>query len=170
LFVLIAQLIFTRSLSKATFPFLFIWNLVLIIGFGTLSHKHLRNVVRGSRSVARAPQNRCVQCVQGTDLLSCTHNSFNYHTLTLVRAMCAGCAGIFKLLQTFFQNSVLFFKTNFNLNLPCTHCTHLYTLHGYWISYLFYPARTPARTLHKQVSSLHALTANHESRPIFKEN
>jgi hypothetical protein len=167
LFLLTVQLIFTRSLRKATFPFLFIWNLVFKIGFGTLSHKHLRNVARGSRSVVRAPHIRCVQCVQETYSKNCTQQSLRYHRVTTMCAMCAGCAGIFKLLTEFFKNINLFFKTNFNLNLPCTHCTHLANPCGCGLFSQIYPAHITAHTLHTWVYSLHTRPANHDSLTIY---
>ena len=131
LFALIAKLIFTRSLRKATFPFLFIWNLVFKIGFGTLSQKHLRNVARGSRPVARAPQNRCVPCVPFRYLVFSTHLFVIYHGLITMCTSCTMCTKFFKLFETFFKNAVLFCKTNFNSNLPSTHGTHCFNPHGY---------------------------------------
>ena len=173
MFVLIAQLIFIRSLRKATFPFLFIWNLVFKISFGTLSHKHLRNVARGSRSVARAPHIVCVQCVLDSISVSCTHNSLNYHRLNVVCVVCVGCVGIFKLFETFFKNTVLFFKTNFNLNLPCTPNTHHSIPCGIWLSAISNPAHMPTHTLHTHpVSNTHDREprfANHLSRSMTHE-
>jgi hypothetical protein len=130
LFALIAQLIFTRSLRKAPFPFLFIWNLVFKIDFGALSQKHLRNVARGSRSVVRAPQKVCVKCVSGTYLVSNTQLSLIFQSLTYVCVMCVRCVSFFKLFTKFFYLHVFFLKTNFNLNLLYTHYTHLYSPHG----------------------------------------
>lgn len=123
LFLLTVQLIFTRSLRKATFPFLFIWNLVFKIGFGTLSQKHLRNVARGSRPVARAPHIGGTKWVLGWYYLSSTRYSLYYHTLTVGGTNGTSGTTFSKLFETFLKNTVLFCKTNFNLNLLSTTST-----------------------------------------------
>jgi hypothetical protein len=51
-------------------------------------------------------------------------NSFTIMHLTLFVADVADVAGISMLFKTFFQNSVLFLKKNFNSNLPATTATN----------------------------------------------
>ena len=97
--------------------------------------KHLRNVARGSRSMPRAPYIELCQPVSGTITLSDTDKLLNYHTLTLFCVSCVRCVSVFKLFETFFKNTVLFFKTNFNSKLPDTADTDPSSPHGYWISY-----------------------------------
>jgi hypothetical protein len=117
--------------QKGHLPPLLIRNLVFKFGFGTLSQKHLRNVARGSRPVARAPHIELCQPVSGTITLSDTDKLLNYHTLTLFCVSCVRCVSAFKLYLSFLKNTVLFCKTNFNLKLPDTLNTHLYNPHGY---------------------------------------
>lgn len=161
LFVLIAQLIFTRPLRGATSPLLLIWNLVFKVSFGTLSQKHLRHVARGSRSMPRAPHIGVCQGVSGLISVLRTLNSLNYHTLTAWCVRCAQCAGIFKLFETFFKNTVLFFKTNFNLNLPCTPCTPSLNPYSYWLSEI---SKCAHLCVHPCTPSLEPRTPNREPR------
>jgi hypothetical protein len=120
LFLLIAQLIFTQSLRKSTSPLLLIWNLVFKVSFGTLSQKHLRTVARGSRPVARAPHIGGTKWVLGWYYLSSTRYSLYYHTLTVGGTNGTSGTTFSKLFETFFKNTVLFCKKNFNLNLLST--------------------------------------------------
>ena len=89
----------------------------------------LRNVVRGSRSVARASGKQvCVRfekCVYGFYRVSYTHNFLYYHTLSSMCVMCVLCVRIFKLYLELLKNSFLFFKLKFNLKLLYTQYTHL---------------------------------------------
>lgn len=41
--------------------------------------------------------------------------------------MCVMCVGFFKFAQRFFKTCLFFYKSNFNLKLPYTQYTHLYT-------------------------------------------
>ena len=90
--------------------------------------KHLRNVVRGSRSVARAPHITSVyhlrQCVPLSFSVSGTQLFLNYHALSYLCTRCTRCTSFFKLYLQFFKIAILFFKTNFNSNLGGTHGTH----------------------------------------------
>ena len=78
--------------------------------------------------------NGVMQCVAGlnnvqqVNIKSCyTLFPFNIMNLHQCVADVACVAGISKFAQTFFFKHVLFFKLNFNSNLPATHATQLET-------------------------------------------
>lgn len=85
--------------------------------------KHLRNVARGSRSVARAPHIGGTKCVLISFHVFGTHLFLTFHGLTVSGTNGTSGTRFFKLFTKFFYLHVFFLKTNFNLNLLSTNST-----------------------------------------------
>ena len=72
-----------------------------------------------------------VKCVTGSYLISVTQLPYIFQRLTLMCDRCDRCDSFFELYLRFFQNTVFFYKLNFNLKLPVTPVTHLYNPRDY---------------------------------------
>ena len=97
--------------------------------------KNLRYIVRDPRSTVRAPPvgvcDSFVKCVTGSYPISVTQLPYVFQWLTSMCDRCDRCDSFFELYLRFFQNTVFFYKLNFNLKLPVTPVTHLYNPRDY---------------------------------------
>jgi len=84
--------------------------------------------------------------------------------------MCVLCVGFFKFAQRFFKKRLFFFKTNFNLKLPYTHYTHLYSPRVSSLFTLSNCTHICTHTVHTWGSSVHTCSTEHVPQPLMSTN
>jgi len=103
-------------------------------------------------SCSTASHDLCQLCqpVSGTNHLSDTEKSLNYHTLNAICVSCVSCVSFFKFAQRFFKTGLFFYKLNFNLKLPDTADTDPSSPRGYWILCQKFLTQALTQTWHKR--------------------
>ena len=89
-----------------------------------------------------------------------THKTLYYHTLSSVRARCAGCATFFKFDLTNLFLTFLFSKSNFKSKLLGTHGTHLSNPDVSSLFHFLKLAHMLARTWHTRACNWHTPQLN----------
>ena len=95
------------------------------------------------------------KCVPGRKLVSGTHNSVIYQSLRSLCTSCTSCTSFSEFILGLLKNTVLFSKKNFNLKLPYTLYTHLYSPRVYSLYTLSNRTHMCTHTVHTLPCSVH---------------